>query len=180
MDDISAHLKISKKTLYQIFENKDDVVEQVVFYRLEKRREENAPDELSKMSPVQFLYNIKRHILADLNTQLPANYFDIKKYHPGVYAKILREESKFMETLMDVVLKRGVEEGFLRSDTDMKLQTYLLTKQFSFFKEQELANAMEYPKADLVSMVIDNFILALATEKGREELGKIKKEERRE
>ncbi len=179
MDDISAHLKISKKTLYQIFENKDDVVEQVVFYRLEKRREENAPDELSKMSPVQFLYNIKRHILADLNTQLPANYFDIKKYHPGVYAKILREESEFMETLMGVVLKRGVEEGFLRSDTDMKLQTYLLTKQFSFFKEQELANAMDYPKADMVSMVIDNFILALATEKGREELEKIKKEERR-
>ena len=85
MDDIAAHLKVSKKTLYQIFENKDDVVEQVVFYRFEKRREENAPDELLRMSPVQFLYNIKRHILADLNTQLPANYFDVKKYHPEVY-----------------------------------------------------------------------------------------------
>ena len=36
MDDIAAHLKVSKKTLYQIFENKDDVVEQVVFYRLRK------------------------------------------------------------------------------------------------------------------------------------------------
>ena len=53
MDDIAAHLKVSKKTLYQIFENKDDVVEQVVFYRFEKRREENAPDELLRMSPVQ-------------------------------------------------------------------------------------------------------------------------------
>lgn len=179
MDDISTHLKISKKTLYQIFENKDDVVEQVVFYRLEQRRKENAPDELLRMSPVQFLYNIKKHILADLNTQLPANYFDIKKYHPEVYAKILQEESTFMETLMDVVLERGVKEGFLRNDTDMKLQTYLLTKQFSFFKEQELANVMEYPKADMVSMVIDNFILALATQQGREEFEKIKKEENR-
>lgn len=178
MDDIAAHLKVSKKTLYQIFENKDDVVEQVVFYRFEKRREENAPDELLRMSPVQFLYNIKRHILADLNTQLPANYFDVKKYHPEVYGKILREESKFMETIMAAVLNRGVAEGFLRSDTDMKLQTYLLTKQFSFFKEQELANVMEYPKADMVSVIIDNFILALATEKGRDEFEKIRKEEK--
>ena len=78
---------------------------------------------------------------------------------------------------MAAVLNRGVAEGFLRSDTDMKLQTYLLTKQFSFFKEQELANVMEYPKADMVSVIIDNFILALATEKGRDEFEKIKKEE---
>lgn len=177
MDDISARLKISKKTLYQIFENKDDVVEQVVSYRLEKRRKENAPDELSEVSPVRFLYNIKKHILADLDTQLPANYFDIKKYHPEVYGKVLRDELNLMETTMDAVLKRGVREGFLRSDTDMKLQMYLLAKQFNFFREQELANAIEYPGADLVSVIIDNFILALATEKGREEFEKIKKEE---
>ena len=30
MDDIANHLKISKKTLYQQFANKDDVVEQVM------------------------------------------------------------------------------------------------------------------------------------------------------
>lgn len=177
MDDISTRLKISKKTLYQIFENKDDVVEQVVFYRLKKRQEENASDELSRMTPVHFLYNIKKHILKDLNTQLPANYFDIKKYHPEVYEKILKAEAKFMETLMDVVLKRGVVEGFLRGDTDMRLQIYLLTKQFGFFKEQELANAVEYPMGDLVSVIIDNFILSIATEKGRKELERIKKEE---
>ena len=33
MDDICSHLKISKKTLYQHFSNKDDVVEQVLLYR---------------------------------------------------------------------------------------------------------------------------------------------------
>ena len=33
MDDIATHLKISKKTLYQQFTNKDDVVEQVMLYR---------------------------------------------------------------------------------------------------------------------------------------------------
>lgn len=178
MDDISTRLKISKKTLYQIFENKDDVVEQVVFYRLEKRREENTPDELSRMTPVQFLYNIKKHILTDLNTQLPANYFDIKKYHPEVFGRILAEEAKFMEALMDVMLRRGVAEGFLREDTDMKLQTYLLTKQFSFFKEQELAKEVEYPMAELVSVIIDNFILSIATDQGRKELKKMKQEEK--
>ena len=30
MDDICSHLKISKKTLYQYFSNKDDLVEQIM------------------------------------------------------------------------------------------------------------------------------------------------------
>ncbi|WP_251620024.1 TetR/AcrR family transcriptional regulator [Odoribacter lunatus] len=176
MDDIATHLKMSKKTLYQFFENKDDVVEQVVTYRIEKGREKHTSDELLKMTPIQFLYNIKTHILESLNTQLPANYFDIKKYHPDVHQRVLAEESTFMETLMDTVLQRGVAEGFLREDTDMKLQVYLLTRQFCFFREQEFENSGEYPIGDVMSMIIENFILALVTEKGRQEFERIKKE----
>ena len=37
MDDIANHLKISKKTLYQQFANKDDVVEQVMLYRRDEK-----------------------------------------------------------------------------------------------------------------------------------------------
>lgn len=177
MDDISARLKISKKTLYQIFENKDDVVEQVALYRLEKRRHEIAPEELAKLSPVQFLCNIKTHILRDLNTQLPANYFDVKKYHPEVYVRIQREEMKFTESLMEVVLEKGIRDGFLREDADMKLQVYLLTRQFAYFKEQELANTVEYPMSVILSAMIDNFILSITTEKGRNEFEKIRKED---
>ena len=38
MDDMASHLNISKKTLYQYFTNKDDVVEQVMVYRHELLR----------------------------------------------------------------------------------------------------------------------------------------------
>ena len=37
MDDIANHLKISKKTLYQYFENKDNVVEEVMLFRIRDR-----------------------------------------------------------------------------------------------------------------------------------------------
>ncbi len=177
MDDIATHLKMSKKTLYQFFENKDDVVEKVVVYRIEKGRERHISEELSKMTALQFLYNFKKHILESLAMQLPANYFDIKKYHPQVHERILEEEAKFSETLMDLVLKKGVTEGSFREDTDIKLQEYLLTRQFRFFREQDFENNGEYPIGNVMSTIIDNFILALVTEKGRRELEEIKKEE---
>lgn len=179
MDDICNHLKISKKTLYQIFENKDDVVEQVMHYRLEKRQQENAPGELSRISPIRFLYNLKKHIIKDISTQLPANYFDIKKYHPEVYKRIQAEETEFMEALMEMMLEKGVKEGVLRQDADMKLQLYLLMQQFVNFREKEMMNSVDYPASVLISTVMDNFILAISTVKGVTEFEKIQKEEKK-
>jgi len=179
MEDICNHLKISKKTLYQIFENKDDVVEQVMHYRLEKRQQENAPGELSRMSPIRFLCNMKKHIIKDIGTQLPANYFDIKKYHPEVYKRIQTEETEFMEALMEMMLEKGVKEGVLRQDADMKLQLYLLIQQFMNFREKEMINSVGYPASVLISTVVDNFILAISTVKGVKEFEKIQKEEKK-
>ncbi len=166
MDDICTHLKISKKTLYQIFENKDHVVEQVMFYRLEKIRKETNEESISKKNPVRFLYSIKKHIIEDLNSRLPANYFDVKKYHPEVDKRIREAERKFIYSILSSVLRQGVEQGFFRKEADMEVQMYLFEKQMSFLKEQEMLNEIEYPKIVLVSTIVDNFILSISTVEG--------------
>ena len=166
MDDICTHLKISKKTLYQIFENKDHVVEQVMFYRLEKIRKETNEESISKKNPVRFLYSIKKHIIEDLNSRLPANYFDVKKYHPEVDKRIREAERKFIYSILSSVLGQGVEQGFFRKEADMEVQMYLFEKQMSFLKEQEMLNEIEYPKIVLVSTIVDNFILSISTVEG--------------
>lgn len=177
MDDISAHLKISKKTLYQIFENKDDVVEQVMYYRFENLRRETSPEEVSKIGPVRFLYEMKKHIIANLNTLLPANYFDLRKYHPEVDRRTGEERDKIMKTVLKGILSAGMEKGFFRKDLDMELQMYIFNRQMSFLIEQEIPADMVYPVPLLISTILDNFILTISTSKGVEEFEKIRKEE---
>lgn len=53
MDDIASHLKISKKTLYQQFANKDDVVEQVMLYRRKERIKNTNTKELEGLNPIE-------------------------------------------------------------------------------------------------------------------------------
>ena len=48
MDDICSHLKISKKTLYQYFSNKDDLVEQIMMHRRNNYRTQKDIEELGK------------------------------------------------------------------------------------------------------------------------------------
>ena len=178
MEDICNYLKISKKTLYHIFENKDDVVEQVMLYRLESIRKRTTPKKISKIGPVLVVYDIKKHIIENLNIRMPANYFDLKKYHPEVDKKIRTEKDKIMKSVLKGVLCVGIEEGFFKKEVDMELQMLLLNRQLSFLEELERPLDTDYPVPLLISTIVDNFILSISTERGRKEFENIKKEEK--
>lgn len=174
MDDICTHLKISKKTLYQLFENKDDVVEQVMRYRQEKRTKEMNIDEIMEENPVHFLYGIKHHITNDLGSRLPANLYDMKKYHPGVEKRIVEEDWRFIYNLLSKVISKGIKDSYFKKELDTELQIYLFGKQMSFLGDPEVIDRIEYPIPRVISTIVDNFILAISSEKGIKEFQKIK------
>lgn len=177
MDDICTHLKISKKTLYQIFENKDDVVVQVMRYRGEARLRETNMQELMQMNPVHVLYGIKKHIINDLSSRLPANFFDMKKYHPEVDKKISAEDCRFVTGLLTAILSNGMEEGYFQKDLNMEVQIHLFSKQMSILSEPESISTRKYSIPVVISTIVDNFIRAISTGKGIIEFERLKIEQ---
>lgn len=169
MDDICTHLKISKKTLYQFFINKDDVVEQVMIYRREEKRKQADLNKISEKNPVAILFSIKKHIISDLSSRLPANLFDIKKYHPEVHQRISDCDTVFINNLMTQLLESGIRKKYFRKDIDMDIQIYLFGKQLSFLGEPEMMSQISYPIPVIISTIIDNFILSIATPAGVKE-----------
>lgn len=177
MDDISTHLKISKKTLYQAFKNKDDVVEQVMLFRLGAKTKKEVMDSVATISPILFLYEMKKHIIEDLNTLLPANYFDLKKYHPEVYKRVNEKEKSFFHTMFRDLLQRGIDKNLFYKDLNISLQVYLLSGQLNILKRTDIQNSLEYSMPLLVSTIMDNFILAIVTSQGLKEFKESVKEE---
>lgn len=173
MDDICSHLKISKKTLYQFFSNKDDVVEQVMFHRRENHRARKDLEELKRHNVVEMMWLIKEHIISDLNSRMPANLFDLKKYHPEVYERINEGDGKFIHCLLTEMMEKGIKEGYFRKDINTEVQIYLFVKQMSFLGEPEMMSDLKYPVETIVSTIVENFIRSLITMKGGEELKKL-------
>lgn len=176
MDDICTHLKISKKTLYQFFINKDDVVEQIMIYRREEKRKQAELNKMSEMNPVAVLFSIKKHIIDDLSSRLPANLFDIKKYHPEVYQRISDCDTVFINNLMTRLLESGIHNHYFRKEIDMEIQIYLFSKQMSFLGDPEMMSSISYPIPVIISTIVDNFILSIATPTGVEEYKRLSRE----
>lgn len=173
MDDICSHLKISKKTLYQLFSNKDDLVEQVLLHRRENHRTQQYLLELRRQNAIEIMLSICDHIIASLKSRMPANLFDLKKYHPDVYQRVNEKDQIFIHNLMNEVIDKGIQDGYFRRNINREVQVYLFVKQMAFLGEPEMISEIKYPLDAVVSTIVENVIRSFATPKGMEELKKL-------
>ena len=95
MDDIAHELGISKKTLYQHFENKNDIINKVAQYEMK-----NECDELAKLctlhsNAIEQLLMISKHIISKLYNLNPLLTYSMNKYYPLIWEKFLRQRKEY-------------------------------------------------------------------------------------
>lgn len=166
MDDVATEFGVSKKTLYQFFKDKKDLVSEVVDYYLENplcdlriQEAENAIDNI---------FAIRQHVANILKVYNNNVEFDLKKQYPELYKKVHdAKRQKIFENMMEN-LKQGISQGMYRTDIDpifiAKLQIgrmlYTLNPEYKIFEEYEV-NSLSF-----FDSVMNYHMPAICTEKG--------------
>ena len=162
MDDIANHLKISKKTLYQYFGNKDDVVEQVMLFRIYDKRGRSELGETERQNPIAVIGYVKRFVINMLDTRIPANDFDMKKYHPAVYAKVKAAHEKLTKDFLSSLLDQGIKAGYFRPDIDRDFDQN--KEQIKKLIASELMKRYYYQRGELINSLQNDPVLDKALE----------------
>jgi len=167
MDDIARHLSVSKKTLYQHFTDKDEIIAQVTQSHLRlnamemdtcRREAENAIDELAKISVC-----LKKN-LEEMN---PSLLFDLQKFHPKAFALWMEFKNKFIRESVVRNLEQGIKEEHFRPEinTEIMASMRLLMVEAPF--DERIFPRDLFNLVDVQSQVFDHFVYGLCTEKGR-------------
>lgn len=175
MDDIARHLKMSKKTLYDMFENKNDVVDQVLQYRKSLGAEAMSGCDFSDIEPIPFMFE-KLDVFTDKYTsQMPNNFFDIKKYHPEIYKKHFKQTDENNLQVAMKFLDRGIAGGVFRENINKEAVIHLMSRQMMSLADPDVVGEMKTPMDEIVVTIIENFIRSIATPKGVAQLEEILK-----
>src|SRR5688500_9912606 len=83
MDDIAANLGMSKKTIYQHFKDKDELVEAVVEEILETNQVQCNADRNSADNAVHEIFLVMDMMAEMFKTMNPSILYDMQKYHPA-------------------------------------------------------------------------------------------------
>lgn len=176
MDEIATGLGISKKTVYQCYADKEELVREV-FSRImegncqqcqvDQERAENAVHEMFLAS------DMMQELFAQMN---PSVMYEMEKYHPTVYKKFQEFRWGFIYKAIRTNLERGVSEELYRPEIDTDLMArYRLESIFLPFNSEAFPNN----RTHLLSIqqgILEHFLYGLATSKGRRLIEKYKQQ----
>jgi AcrR family transcriptional regulator len=166
MDDVSRELGISKKTLYQYFEDKNDLVNQAVQQYIEDQVGMCKSLDEQKDDPITFMLNITDSV-SDRQKQInPGALFDLKKYFKPAWDKVAEFRTRFIYERVLSNLEHGMSKGYYHKDINAKLIAHIYVHLVDFLINPE-AYMHETKNFREVHLEIMKYHLrAICTEKG--------------
>lgn len=136
MDDISMRLSISKRTLYEIYDDKEGLLfEGVKKYHALRREHMRLVSQESDnvMDVILHAYKLQVEEFRQTN---PLFYSDMERY-PKIL-KYFEEENRYTRSLFLDFLHRGVAEGYFRDDINYELIAHMFEALGKYIMSNQL------------------------------------------
>ena len=115
MDMIAARLGISKRTLYENFKDKTELLLACLEKAEADRNERLGIYYTQRKNVIELLLNVHEDILWFMRNASPAYFIDMERYYPKVYNRYAHEKEMHRQAIVDL-LREGIGEGMIRSD----------------------------------------------------------------
>ncbi|HEY1025525.1 MAG TPA: TetR/AcrR family transcriptional regulator [Sphingobacteriaceae bacterium] len=175
MDDIAKHLGMSKKTIYQYFKDKNELVCILIKNKLEDHicgidkcfaDAENSIEEIFKA--VEKVCEMFRHMN-------PMLFYDLQKYHSEAWNLFQQFRNDYLYKLMQRNLARGISDGLYRSEIDIDVMAKLRIEQIDLVFSQKAFPPSEYHLVHVMTHITEHFLYGISTLKGQETINNYKK-----
>ena len=166
MDEIAASLGISKRTVYENFKDKKELVSNCL-HELMIQQEIKTKELCSKSENViETISYLMQEGIKKLNSINPLFFTDLKKFYPEIAETIYNENVKSSQELTTQLLRKGIEEGIFQEDIHIPIVTKLFHEQINVISDEKLFPPDEYNFSEVYKNLVINFMRGISTSKG--------------
>ncbi|MFD0862985.1 TetR/AcrR family transcriptional regulator [Sungkyunkwania multivorans] len=166
MDDLASEIGISKKTIYQHYDNKTELVEASTFYLFDTIC--TGIDHICETAsnPIEELYHIKRFVMEHLKNEKSSPQYQLKKYYPKIHDRLKWKQFEVMHENIVENLKEGIAQGIFRANLDVDFVSRMYFNGMSGIKDTELFPTGKHNMNSLMDTYLEYHLRAITTEKG--------------
>lgn len=174
MDDIAAHLSMSKKTIYKWFQNKDQVVDAALRIYLFDMNSDCCSVSTQAGNAIEELFSIMQLLRQKMAGVHPAVFYDLQKYHPEAFqAWTTYKNEVLLQHILDN-LRKGVAEGLYRHDFDLEIMARLRLLQVEHAFNPDFFPPDQFNLQQVQLTILEHFMLGIATLKGHRLINALK------
>jgi AcrR family transcriptional regulator len=169
MDDLCHEMGMSKKTIYQYFKNKEEILRQGMISEATKESCKYQEIENQPGNAIDALLEVSRLTSILLNEMNPAFAFDLKKYYPEIFREYLTNKRTHIYNKIRENMLRGINEGLYRAELKVDLEARLYVQKLEDMFDSEFNLPQEkMPFSKIFKVMFENHIRGISTTKGIE------------
>ncbi|MEP5340122.1 MAG: TetR/AcrR family transcriptional regulator [Algibacter sp.] len=172
MDDIANTLGISKKTIYQHYDNKTKLVEATALHLFDCIS--TGIDQICaiEMNPIEEIYNIKQFVMEHLKDEKSSPQYQLQKYYPKIFKTLKGKQFEVMQTCVTANLTRGINQGLYRDNINVDFIARIYFNSMLAIKDKDLFPHLQFSMNMLMSNYLEYHLRGISTQKGLETLNK--------
>lgn len=166
MDDIARSSGVSKKTLYALFKDKDELVLESVRYMLAHNQcETDAAFTHSKnaIEQIMSILVIMERMVRGMNLVC---YLDLQRHYPQAYRYLQQHKQSYLFNCISNNLRQGIEEGYYRDDIDIEVISKFRMESSMIVFQNNLFPQEKYDVAKVNTQIFSHYVYGIASLKG--------------
>lgn len=173
MDDLANKMGMSKKTLYEYFPSKQDLVEATLDHALEMSCKKVETFVQGEGSVIENVYRNQKKVKEFFNINSYRPIWELQKYYPKTYERMEIEFAKSDALFIDKLLEKGWEEELFRKDINVEFYKIFYTNVQRLRSVTNSFPERDFPFWETIYTIMEYFFRILVTEKGLKELERV-------
>ena len=167
MDMVARDCGISKRTLYETFPNKHNLISDVIEYNQQQANAKFTQIFEQSSNSFEALMGVYRVAREFIQKTSPVFLTDIKRLYPEVFDEYKAQELNQILSLAKIISK-AKEEGLVLPGIKCKIAAYLFTNNMNNLHHMQDFPFPEYSVTEVFDGAFLNFMRGMATTKGQE------------
>lgn len=166
MDDIANEMGISKKTIYAHYNNKTELIREVVFSVFDTICGGIDSICMLNQNPIEELYEIKKFVTLQLKNAKSSPQYQLQKYYPEIHEEFRMKHFEKMSDCTVNNLKRGVALGLYRKNLNIDFVSRIYFVGMLGIKDDSIFPIDQFPKIYLIEEYLEYHLRGIVTKEG--------------
>ncbi len=167
MDDVARELGISKKTLYQHVENKDDLVKKVMLVGIEEDRAAHLTIVGGSKDAVDEMLGVARYVIGQVRQIKPILMFDLQRHYPDAWAMMDDFHTHDIKIWVKKNIERGIREGLYRPEVNPEIVASIYVAASANICDERFFPHGKFAFEEVILQFMTNHVFGICSEKGR-------------
>jgi TetR/AcrR family transcriptional regulator, cholesterol catabolism regulator len=175
MDDIAKQLGVSKKTIYQHYPDKDELV--IAMTKLNISRHFNEVEKCcgpASINAIAEMFAVNNSVGDMIRSFNPIMFYDLQKYHPKAWLSFREFRNLYVRTKIVENIRRGIEEGYYRDNVDIEILSRMRLEQVDMTFNYDIYPPTEFQFHKVMEELTFHFLYGLVNHKGYELINQYK------